>query len=177
MPLKLNIGLCRKIGQPDFGSVGATCNVELEIDQGLLEHDLESFHAKVNGAYVACSQAINDELARQQGPSASPAPATSSNGNGNGHGSQQAYNGGNGSGDGSNGRGRHVTDKQLAYVRQLAGQIDALGTRRLDPLANRLYGKTATELSSFEGSQLIDALKEIKAGRTALPADLDGATS
>ena len=35
MSLKLNVGVSRKVGLPDYGSVGASCNLELEIELGL----------------------------------------------------------------------------------------------------------------------------------------------
>jgi hypothetical protein len=35
MPMKLNVGLCRKVGQPDYGSLGASCNVEVELSGSL----------------------------------------------------------------------------------------------------------------------------------------------
>jgi hypothetical protein len=69
MPLKLNVGVSRKVGLPDYGSVGASCNLEMELDAGLLERDLEGFHARIRGAYVAAHQAVHDELARLQAPS------------------------------------------------------------------------------------------------------------
>ena len=93
MALKLNVGVSRKAGLPAYGSVGASCNLELELDAGLLEHDLDAFHARVRGVYVAAHQAVHDELARLQAPvevphdpPASP-PRHASNGhpNGNGH--------------------------------------------------------------------------------------------
>jgi hypothetical protein len=68
MPMKLNVGVSRKVGLPDYGSVGASCNLELELDSGLLERDLEAFHTRIRGAYVAAHQAVHDELARLQGP-------------------------------------------------------------------------------------------------------------
>jgi hypothetical protein len=36
MPLKLNVGLSRKIGEPNFGSRGASVNVEMELDSSLV---------------------------------------------------------------------------------------------------------------------------------------------
>jgi hypothetical protein len=173
MPLKLNVGLSKKIGQPDYGSLGACCNIEFEVDAGLLDHDLDEFQQRVRNAYVACNQAINDELVRHREQS----PAQPSGTQQTGHDHNRANNGNHSAGSGGNGNGREITAKQLAYARQLAGQIDAIGARRLDPLANRLYGKATTDLSSFEGSQLIDMLKETKAGRVTLPADLDGVAS
>ena len=177
MPMKLNVGLCRKIGQPDYGSLGATCNVEVELSGSLLQEDLEGFHRQVRAAYDACRQAVANELARNQSNDAStnraqvstqPPPEST--------GGQQNGNGQNGNGQNGNG-GRGASDKQLTFIRQLAGQIKGLGVRRLETLAQNMYSKPLAGLNSFEASGVIDTLKAIKAGDVDLDVALNGAAA
>jgi len=171
MPMKLNVGVCRKVGQPDYGS-GATCNVEVELSSSLLQDDLEGFQRQVRTAYDACRQAVSDELARNQSagadanrPQASTQPPPES---GAGH--------QNGNGHNANGS-RGATEKQITYIRQLSGQIKGLGVRKLETLAGNMYGKPVAGLSSFEASGVIDCLKGIKAGEIDLQAALNGAAT
>jgi hypothetical protein len=157
------------VGLPDYGSLGASCQVEFELDSSLLQRDLDSFQRHVRDAYVACSQAVNDELARQRASglenvqtpmkqSATPhADASSGNGNGNGN--------------------HNASQKQLDYVQQLARQIRGLGVRKLEELAHRMFNKPLAAASSLEASSLIDTLKAIKAGQLSLDDVLDGAAS
>ena len=67
MAMKVAVGLQRKVGQPNFGSLGASCHVEFEIDPALIESNLDGFHGKVNGAFLACRQAVNAQLRQQEG--------------------------------------------------------------------------------------------------------------
>ena len=66
MPLRLNVGVSRKLGLPAYSSVGASCNLELEIESGLLR-DPAGFRDQVRDAFDAAQQAVDDELARLQG--------------------------------------------------------------------------------------------------------------
>jgi hypothetical protein len=65
MPLRLNVGVVKKLGLPAYSSIGASCNLEVELDSNLL-HDLAGFHEQVRDAFIAAQQAVNDELARLQ---------------------------------------------------------------------------------------------------------------
>jgi Tfp pilus assembly protein PilW len=167
--MKATVGICRKIGQPDYGSIGATCHVEFDLVQELIQDDPESFHQHVRDAFAACSDAVHEELARQRGSSATETPASpkpASNGNGAPHrnGQQHAI----------PAAGR-ASDKQLVYLRQLARLVPAVGLRRLDELAQNVCGKTTVVLSTAEASRLIDSLKAVKAGELDLQEILPGA--
>ena len=80
MAVTVSAGLQKKVGQPDYGSLGASCHVEFEIDRSMLDQNLDGFHQKVADAFAACRQAVNDQLAQQSGHS-SPQPG---NGQSNG---------------------------------------------------------------------------------------------
>jgi len=188
MPLRLNIGLSKKLGLPDYGSLGASCNVDIELDAALLQTDPEAFQRHARNAYDACRRAVQEELARHQtAPATAPVnhqPATAAsvggNGNGNGHsGNGNGHASGNGNGQNGNGRGNGhpASEKQMTYVRQLAGHIKGLGVRRLESLATKMFAKPVASLPSLEASGLIDALKGIKAGEIDLDTVLGGAAT
>ncbi len=62
MPMKLNVGISKKIGQPNYGSLGASCHVEVELDSSLVFTNLDRFYNRVQRAFTACRQAVHDEL-------------------------------------------------------------------------------------------------------------------
>jgi hypothetical protein len=54
MPLTLGVGLTKKTGLPNYGSVGAGCHIEVKLDGSLLQGDLKTFHRHVRNAFWSC---------------------------------------------------------------------------------------------------------------------------
>lgn len=145
MPLSLNVGVTKKIGQPDYGSLGASCHLTLELDPTVIVNDLEGFHQRVRDAYIACTQAVNDELSRHSPPSgshAAPAPKDHHPSNG-------------GRRNGSS-RRRPATESQCRAIEAIAHR------QRLDLpvlLQDRFHVERAEDLDIAQASRLIDELK------------------
>ena len=114
MPLKANIGLSKKVGLPDYGSMGASCNIEVELDSSLIENQPAVFQGHVQSIYQACREPVEAQLAGQKPKDVSHlvlSPQATTNGN---HVTEQ-----------SNGTNRfQASEKQLSYIQQLATQIN-----------------------------------------------------
>lgn len=150
MAVKLSVGLQKKVGLPDYGSLGASCHVEFEIDRSLLDSDLDGFHQRVRGAFAACQQAVGEQLSRQQ------SDQSASNGNGH-HGNGHGGNGhGYSSGNGHRGNSRPATASQARAIRAIAGR-QRVDLRQL--LGDRFNVDRPEDLSISDASSLIDELK------------------
>ena len=145
MPTKVSVGLSKKQGLPEYGSIGASCNVELELDGQILDGDLDRFRQHVRRAYIACREAVENELARDLSTNAAPNRL-----NGNGHNAAS----GNGNNHGQS-NGRSVTQSQVRAIRAIAGR------NRIDlaPMLDRLGVRNVEDLSISDASSLIDDLK------------------
>jgi hypothetical protein len=163
MPVKLNVGVSRKVGLPDYGSVGATCNVEVELDGSMLKGDLEAFHAQVRHAYAAARRAVQDELARlraagSQAPTKPPArDAVNGSGPGDGHarGNGEAVLAGRIASEASR-SGKPATASQVKAIRSIARQREA---DLVAILRSEYDVESAEDLTLRQASALIDWLK------------------
>ncbi len=59
--LKMNCGLSRKIGQPDYGSRGAMVHLEVELPADLLK-DPEKLRRQIRGCFGVVRRAVDAEL-------------------------------------------------------------------------------------------------------------------
>ena len=76
--------MCRfhkNYGQPDFGSVGAGCSLEFELDTTLLEKDSTALREQFDLAYLTCRQAVQQQLTAFQPSQRQPAHANGKQGN------------------------------------------------------------------------------------------------
>lgn len=176
MPLKVNIGLAKKLGQPNYGSIGAACNLEFELDSGQLVQDPGGFHRHLRNAYDACRQAIQDELHRQLNPPRSPEPELVEEQESQLEGQDQEA----AAADSATMTAvaatttpatlglvqakPRATQRQLNYVHHLAHGISGLTPHRLEILSATICGKRLAHLTSADASLLIETLKDIQAG-------------
>jgi len=154
MPLKLSAGLTKKVGLPNYGSLGAACHVELELDSALLQSPA-ALQAQVALAYDVCRRAVEAELNREPDVSAE---TVATNGHSNGH---------------SNGHEEPVqpaTDRQINYARQLASEIPGIGWQGLDSTIQQRFEKSIAKLTKSEASRIIERLRQIKAGHLQPPS-------
>jgi hypothetical protein len=150
MPVQLNIGLNKKVGEASYGSRGASVNLEVELDPGIVD-DPERLRSQIHKLFGLARESLNAEL----------------HGDDNGHGNDGRSNGnahhptnGNGSNGHHRGNGRSATQSQVRAITAIAGRnrID------LEPLLGRYSVHSADELSISEASSVIDELKGQPAG-------------
>ncbi len=148
MPLRLQVGLQQKVGLPDYGSLGAACQVEWELDCQLLDRNPAAFRQEVEKAFDACRQAVQAELNRHK-----PAPATDSGSPPSTHGRSKPSPG-----------PRRATPSQLRALR-------AIATRQQFDLSadlERRFGiARAEDLDLQQASRLIDELNRPLTGSRA----------
>jgi len=179
MSVKLNIGLSRKVGEASFGSRGASINLEVELDNGVL-NDPGQLRDRVQDLYLLARQSVDEELQRP----AEAGPSEPSHTNGNGHGRISHTENGNGhknghadghrtNGHGANGRAAngHSPNNgnghgRIEVARATQSQIRAIFAiskrQGLDPhtvINDRYRVHKMEELTIREASALIDDLK------------------
>ena len=135
--LKLNAGCSRKVGESNYGSRGASVNIELELESHAIS-DPDDLRKRIDSLFDLARKSVDDELNHQTQPTTNAAP-----------------NNGNRS-------VRYATQSQIRAIHAISqrNQIDAA------QIANqRFQVNDVAELTIQEASSLIDELKRQPANR------------
>ncbi len=141
--LKINVGFNRKVGEANYGSRGASVNLELELDSSLVGEP-DRLRDRVRQLFLLAKSSVDEELnhqADQQGANGNGAAVSSRVRNGSRHRRDNT---------------RRATASQVRAIHAIADR------QQLDVavLLQERYGiQEAAELSITEASQLIDELK------------------
>lgn len=153
--LKLQVGMTKKLGLSDYGSVGAHCQLEIEVDRSAASGELPALQDHIEQAYAVCTRAVHRQLAKQIAYSGRDRRSEITN----------AF----GTTSTSTIRARELNEpaastRQLIYIQQLA---DESGPHAPNPAqwAQQLFDKPLSQLSRRQASGLIDLLRYIKHGK------------
>ncbi len=143
---KVTVGLQQKIGQPNFGSAGASCIVEVHLDDHEAS-DSDAIGQRIRQAFTRCRTSIEEQLQRQAASSVaapesrfpeSPSPS-------------------NGPIPGRGRPSRPATEKQVRAIQTIASKR---GIVLASELQSRFHVSSPDQLSIGQASTLIDAMKE-----------------
>ena len=156
MPLKLNIGLSKKVGESNFGSRGASVNVEVEVESALANNP-DGLKDRIRRVFGLVRDSVIEELngnggvetANARGQAVANGSQRSSNGNGTSNGTSNG-----------NGKPRPATQSQVRAIGAIAKRMRI----NLDELLTRFHVSRVQDLSIREASQLIDELKSSQEG-------------
>ena len=147
--LKLNVGFTKKVGEANYGSRGASVNLELELDSSLVG-DADRLKERIRHLFGLAKTSVDEELTASAGQSV----ANGNSSAGNDHAAGK-----------TNGRRRDGTRAATAsQVRALNAIADR---RKLDLsalLTERFQINDPAGLTITEASNLIDELKGESAG-------------
>ena len=160
MSIKINIGVNKKIGLPEYGSAGSHCNIEIEADNSILDN-ANGFLQRVRDAYELARLSIEEELSHHR-----PGNATSNGASQSRRTEQfdkeprQEYR----SNTNSTGSSYAASPKQQQFIAGLVKGVKGLDWHKLDRYCDGKFGKVCSQLSSKEASALIEDLKAAKSG-------------
>ena len=142
MPLKLNVGASKKVGEANYGSRGASVNLEMELDSALA-NDPPKLKERIRQLFGLVRASLAKEL--------------NGDGNGNHPNSEKPADQHHGNGSSArNNQPRPATQSQVKAIYAIArGQH--LDVQQL--LRDRFNVGRADDLTIKEASQLIDSLK------------------
>ena len=132
--LRLNAGFSRKVGEANYGSRGASVNVELEVESNLV-NDTDALVCRIRNLFDLARKSVDDEL----------------NGSGNGQ-----TNGSQGHRSNGHRNERGATASQLKAIEAICRdrQLDAY-----QQIQNRFGISDLDQLTLRQASGLIDDLK------------------
>ena len=159
MPLKLNIGLSKKVGEANYGSRGASINVEIELDSAIVGEP-DRLQERIRQMFHLAKQSIDEELH-------APVEPASSHGN-NSTSGQSRHSAGpnNGQRQSSNGNGRRTSNPPPATASQVRALHAIANRQRLNleaALRDRFNVDRPDALTIAEASEMIDEMKNLSA--------------
>jgi len=171
MTIKINVGVNKKIGLPDYGSAGGHCNIEIEADNSILDN-ADQFLQRVKDAYEVARQSVEEELSHHRPDNATSQTRSVSQSNANATTEpQREYrnsNAGGYSGGGNTGANRTASPKQQQFIASLVKGIKGLNWNTLDRYCSVQFGKNTSQLTPKEASALIEDLKAAKSGERSI---------